>query len=188
MVRTRINQKNLMIRVITHPFPNSPCVQWISTINNLSELTEDMTIFPDLPPRTVFVPDKPKISKEQYESIQKEINSWKLYDISCLYGCLEKGLLRDEFNIDNIHDLIIQMFDEDKNFLQLDIFPKLVEESTLPSKIQELLIKYPNEVAKYKAGKLNLFGFFMGKIMSEIKNGSPEQIKDLLRQELDKEI
>ena len=52
--------------------------------------------------------------------------------------------------------------------------------------IDEILDNNPNQVAGYKSGKTNLFGFFVGQVMKATQGkANPKQVNDLLKNKLD---
>lgn len=61
------------------------------------------------------------------------------------------------------------------------------DDSRLEGLIQEIIQKYPEQVAEYRAGKEKLMAFFVGQLMKETKGAaSPEQINSLLRDYLNR--
>ncbi len=51
--------------------------------------------------------------------------------------------------------------------------------------VQDVLAQYPDQVSEYKAGKQNLFGFFVGTCMKVMGgNGDPKQLQALLKKYL----
>jgi aspartyl-tRNA(Asn)/glutamyl-tRNA(Gln) amidotransferase subunit B len=62
---------------------------------------------------------------------------------------------------------------------------QLNDESALESFVDTVIEKYPAQVTDYKAGKINLIGFFVGKCMEESnKTGNPAKFKILLEKKL----
>lgn len=60
------------------------------------------------------------------------------------------------------------------------------DEGALKETIKKILEANQGEVEKYKSGKPQLFGFFVGQIMKETKGrANPEAVNKLLREELD---
>jgi aspartyl-tRNA(Asn)/glutamyl-tRNA(Gln) amidotransferase subunit B len=59
------------------------------------------------------------------------------------------------------------------------------DSSAIEAIVNEVVAKYPDEVAKYKAGKANLLGFFVGQVMKALKGkGNPALVNDLVKQKL----
>ncbi|MDK2979610.1 MAG: aspartyl-tRNA(Asn)/glutamyl-tRNA(Gln) amidotransferase subunit [Bacteroidales bacterium] len=60
-------------------------------------------------------------------------------------------------------------------------------ETELLTVIKKIVNEFPEEVKKYKNGKLKITGFFMGQIMKRTKNRfKPQKAKILLIEELNK--
>jgi aspartyl-tRNA(Asn)/glutamyl-tRNA(Gln) amidotransferase subunit B len=60
------------------------------------------------------------------------------------------------------------------------------DESSLKETVKKILAANPGEVEKYKSGKPQLFGFFVGQVMKETKGrANPETVNKLVREELD---
>lgn len=93
--------------------------------------------------------------------------------------------LIDESKINNEQAKQI-MKSEDPN----DLIEKLLTakpEVNLVSLIGKIVNEYPNEKAKYKSGKTQLMGFFVGLIMKETRgSANPQQIMQYLKKELEK--
>jgi aspartyl-tRNA(Asn)/glutamyl-tRNA(Gln) amidotransferase subunit B len=52
--------------------------------------------------------------------------------------------------------------------------------------IDEVLASSPDNVAKYRSGKTNVFGFFVGQVMKATKGqANPELVNKLLKERLD---
>ncbi len=59
------------------------------------------------------------------------------------------------------------------------------DESALEAVVEAVIARSPAEVAKYKAGKANLLGFFVGQAMKELKGkGNPGALNALFRKKL----
>jgi len=51
--------------------------------------------------------------------------------------------------------------------------------------VDEVLAAYPDEVAKYRAGKTKLLGFFTGQVMKAMRGkGNPAVVGELVRRKL----
>jgi len=60
------------------------------------------------------------------------------------------------------------------------------DEGALKDTVKKIIAANQSEVEKYKSGKPQLFGFFVGQIMKETKGrANPETVNKLLREELD---
>jgi aspartyl-tRNA(Asn)/glutamyl-tRNA(Gln) amidotransferase subunit B len=59
------------------------------------------------------------------------------------------------------------------------------DESALEAVVDSVIARSPAEVAKYKAGKKNLLGFFVGQAMKELKGkGNPGVLNALFQKRL----
>ncbi len=59
------------------------------------------------------------------------------------------------------------------------------DSGALEKMIDEILVAHPEQLASYRAGKVNLFGFFVGQIMKASRGqANPQMINDLLRKKL----
>src|SRR5262249_19702995 len=57
--------------------------------------------------------------------------------------------------------------------------------SQIETLVDEFLAKNPSEVAKYRSGKTQVFGFFVGQVMRAMKGkGNPAVVNELLRKKL----
>ncbi|MDR0630914.1 MAG: Asp-tRNA(Asn)/Glu-tRNA(Gln) amidotransferase subunit GatB [Holosporales bacterium] len=60
---------------------------------------------------------------------------------------------------------------------------QIQDETIIKTVIQEILKKHSVQVEQYKAGKTQLFGFFVGQIMKELQNkGNPEMVNNILKE------
>lgn len=74
-----------------------------------------------------------------------------------------------------------------EDLIQKEGFSQLIDENTLISKIEHIIIKYPEQAAELKAGKAKLLGFFVGLIMKETQGrANPEFVKEVLQRLLEK--
>jgi aspartyl-tRNA(Asn)/glutamyl-tRNA(Gln) amidotransferase subunit B len=59
------------------------------------------------------------------------------------------------------------------------------DESAIESAVDAVISAHPDEVARYKAGKKQLFGFFTGQVMRSMKGkGNPAVVNELLKKKL----
>ncbi|MFQ5600311.1 MAG: Asp-tRNA(Asn)/Glu-tRNA(Gln) amidotransferase GatCAB subunit B, partial [Candidatus Krumholzibacteriia bacterium] len=57
---------------------------------------------------------------------------------------------------------------------------------TLASLVEKVLADHPDEVDKYRAGKTQLLGFFVGQVMKATRGqANPAELNRLLRETLD---
>ncbi|HOM71258.1 MAG TPA: Asp-tRNA(Asn)/Glu-tRNA(Gln) amidotransferase GatCAB subunit B, partial [Armatimonadota bacterium] len=62
---------------------------------------------------------------------------------------------------------------------------QITDESAIESAIDQVLAENPNEVERYKAGKQELLGFFVGQVMRATKGkANPGVVNKLLREKL----
>lgn len=63
---------------------------------------------------------------------------------------------------------------------------QISDEGAIKETVQKILDNNPEQVSAYKAGKVQLFGFFVGQIMKETKGrANPKTVNDLLKELLD---
>jgi aspartyl-tRNA(Asn)/glutamyl-tRNA(Gln) amidotransferase subunit B len=62
---------------------------------------------------------------------------------------------------------------------------QVTDQSAISKLIDEILVKYPEQLADYKAGKDKLFGFFVGQVMKASGGKiNPQQLNSLLKEKL----
>ena len=63
---------------------------------------------------------------------------------------------------------------------------QISDEGAIKEICQKVVDANPNQVAAYKGGKVQLFGFFVGQVMKETKGrANPKTVNDLLKSILD---
>jgi aspartyl-tRNA(Asn)/glutamyl-tRNA(Gln) amidotransferase subunit B len=63
---------------------------------------------------------------------------------------------------------------------------QISDDSAIAKVIDEVLAASADNVAKYKSGKTNVFGFFVGQVMKATKGqANPELVNKLLKEKLD---
>ena len=63
---------------------------------------------------------------------------------------------------------------------------QVTDQSAILKLIDEILKKYPEQLADYRAGKDKLFGFFVGQVMKASGGKiNPQQLNSLLKEKLD---
>ena len=73
-----------------------------------------------------------------------------------------------------------------KEIIQNENLAQVSDANQLTDVVKSIIKKYPTEVEKYKSGKKALFGFFMGKVMENLKGKSnPKILKNVLTEILD---
>jgi aspartyl-tRNA(Asn)/glutamyl-tRNA(Gln) amidotransferase subunit B len=121
--------------------------------------------------------------------------------IGDLFGLL-KETTRDlqSFNPKHLQELTIALDKSEisskiaKELLLLafeqDISPKsqIVEQvsdvNAIATCVDQVLLKYPDEIARYKSGKTNLLGFFVGNVMKEMRNANPNVVGTIVQDKL----
>ena len=62
---------------------------------------------------------------------------------------------------------------------------QVTDQTAILTLIDEILIKYPEQLADYRAGKDKLFGFFVGQVMKASGGKiNPQQLNTLLKEKL----
>ena len=90
-------------------------------------------------------------------------------------GKIAKQVFEIAWNNPNDPDLIIQQH----NLVQL------TDHSAIDQLIEQIITNFPKQVAEYKNGKEQLFGFFVGQIMKASKGkANPDLVNQLLKQKL----
>ena len=57
--------------------------------------------------------------------------------------------------------------------------------ASIEAVVDDILAKNASEVEKYRSGKKNIFGFFVGQVMKAMKGkGNPQVVNQLLKQKL----
>jgi aspartyl-tRNA(Asn)/glutamyl-tRNA(Gln) amidotransferase subunit B len=88
---------------------------------------------------------------------------------------IAKDVFEDLWASQKTSDEIIQ----EKNLQQV------TDQSAISKLIDEILVKYPEQLADYKAGKDKLFGFFVGQVMKASGGKiNPQQLNSLLKEKL----
>ena len=90
-------------------------------------------------------------------------------------GKIAKQIFEIAWNTPNDPDLIIQQHS----------LVQLTDHSAIEKLIDQIITDFPKQVAEYKNGKEQLFGFFVGQIMKESKGkANPDLVNQLLKQKL----
>jgi aspartyl-tRNA(Asn)/glutamyl-tRNA(Gln) amidotransferase subunit B len=60
------------------------------------------------------------------------------------------------------------------------------DEAVLMDAVKDVLASNPENIAKYKSGKTNLLGFFVGQTMKAMKGkANPELLNEIVKRELE---
>lgn len=99
----------------------------------------------------------------------------RIFD-NTISGKIAKQIFEDLWsNPNNTTDQIIS----NKNLKQV------TDDSAIKAIIDEIINSSPDQVTQYKAGKVQLFGFFVGQVMKASKGkANPEQVNQLLQEKL----
>ena len=90
-------------------------------------------------------------------------------------GKIAKQIFEIAWNTPNDPDLIIQQHS----------LVQLTDHSAIEKLIDQIITDFPKQVAEYKNGKEQLFGFFVGQIMKVSKGkANPDLVNQLLKQKL----
>lgn len=86
------------------------------------------------------------------------------------------------FNTYNVIDMS-HMFYGCKSLMDLQFFEKFTNTDNVKDTIQKVLSENSKQVEQYKAGKTQLFGFFVGQSMKALQGkGNPEMVNNILRE------
>lgn len=102
-----------------------------------------------------------------------------------LVNLIEKGTISNNIG----KQIIFTMLKEGTNaseIIEKQGLSQISDEGALKEIVQKVITSNPEQVAAYKAGKTQLFGFFVGQIMKETKGrANPQTINELLKGMLD---
>ncbi|MGZ6142833.1 MAG: Asp-tRNA(Asn)/Glu-tRNA(Gln) amidotransferase subunit GatB, partial [Myxococcales bacterium] len=100
---------------------------------------------------------------------------WKLQDAGTISSTAAKEVLAELIRTGKAPQQIVQ----EKGLAQVS------DTSALQAVVDAVLARNPGEVEKYKAGKKNLLGFFVGQAMKDLKGkGNPGVLNGLFKQKL----
>jgi aspartyl-tRNA(Asn)/glutamyl-tRNA(Gln) amidotransferase subunit B len=100
---------------------------------------------------------------------------WALQDAGALSSTAAREVLAELIRTGKDPQQIMQ----DKGLAQVS------DAGALEAVVDAVLARNPSEVEKYKAGKKNLLGFFVGQAMKELKGkGNPRALNGLFRKKL----
>lgn len=101
-----------------------------------------------------------------------------------LVNLIEKGTISNNIG----KQIIFTMLKEGTNASQIiekQGLSQISDEGALKEIVQKIVSSNPEQVSAYKAGKVQLFGFFVGQIMKETKGrANPKTVNDLLKEVL----
>jgi aspartyl-tRNA(Asn)/glutamyl-tRNA(Gln) amidotransferase subunit B len=113
---------------------------------------------------------KPRFRAEQITEV------FRLQDAGTLSSTAAKEVLAE----------VLQTGKEPKDVVQAKGLAQVSDESALAAAVDGVLARNPAEVEKYKSGKKNLLGFFVGQAMKDLKGkGNPGVLNALFKKRLD---
>ncbi len=102
-----------------------------------------------------------------------------------LISLIEKGTISNNIG----KQIIIEIMQTGKPASQIveeKGLSQISDENAIKEIVQKVVDANPNQVAAYKGGKVQLFGFFVGQVMKETKGrANPKTVNDLLKSILD---
>jgi len=140
------------------------------------------------------------------ESI-KAISNFIMGDVMRLMSERKENILQLKLQPQHLSELVGLIHDKTiSNKIAKDIFPELLGSGASPKQIVEkrglvqvtdttalrqtvleVIVKNQTQLTQYKAGKTNLFGFFVGQTMKATQGkANPEIVNELMKEELDK--
>jgi aspartyl-tRNA(Asn)/glutamyl-tRNA(Gln) amidotransferase subunit B len=146
------------------------------------------------------------VSASKFKESPRLIANWITGELFAFLNKSGKDVDDIEFQIEYIGELVDLILDKTiSGNIAKAVFAKMVEINESPLKIvndqglnqirddsiikkvvEEIIEKNPNQIADYKSGKHQLFGFFVGQCMKALHGkGNPEMINEILREMLD---
>ncbi len=102
-----------------------------------------------------------------------------------LISLIEKGTISNNIG----KQIIVEIMQTGKAASQIveeKGLSQISDEGAIKEIVQKIVDANPNQVAAYKGGKVQLFGFFVGQVMKETKGrANPKTVNDLLKSILD---
>ncbi len=146
--------------------------------------------------------------KDGKEKSYKAVSNWVMGDV--LRVANERAIEMDQFPISPEYigelvtliedgtisgkiakDVFEIMLDEQKSpavIIQEKGMKQVSDTSEIEPVVQEILGKYPDQVAEYRGGKTKVLGFFVGQVMRATKGkANPQIVNDLIKKSLDAE-
>ena len=122
-------------------------------------------------------------TKEEKISVwDTKLTPKKLYD---LLELLKKGTISNNI----AKNIVITLMKEEttpNEIVEKQGLSVISDEGAIKELVNKVVEANPNQVAAYKAGKQQLFGFFVGQVMKETKGrANPQIVNKLLKEVLD---
>lgn len=122
------------------------------------------------------------LKEEKLELVQTKLTPENLAELISL---IEKGTISNNIG----KQIIIEMMQTGKaasKIVEEKGLSQISDEGAIKEIVQKVVDTNPNQVAAYKGGKVQLFGFFVGQVMKETKGrANPKTVNDLLKSILD---
>jgi aspartyl-tRNA(Asn)/glutamyl-tRNA(Gln) amidotransferase subunit B len=85
----------------------------------------------------------------------------------------------------DVFEEMLKTKESPKKIIEKKSLKQVSDESAIEKVIDAILIKNATQVADYKNGKTQVFGFFVGQIMKEMKGkANPKVVNELLKKKL----
>ncbi len=122
------------------------------------------------------------LKEEKLELAETKLTPENLAELISL---IEKGTISNNIG----KQIIIEMMQTGKaasKIVEEKGLSQISDEGAIKEIVQKVVDANPNQVAAYKGGKVQLFGFFVGQVMKETKGrANPKTVNDLLKSILD---
>ena len=119
------------------------------------------------------------LKEEKLELAQTKLTPENLAELISL---IEKGTISNNIG----KQIIIDMMQTGKaasKIVEEKGLSQITNESAIKEIVQKVVDANPNQVAAYKGGKVQLFGFFVGQVMKETKGrANPKTVNELLKE------
>jgi aspartyl-tRNA(Asn)/glutamyl-tRNA(Gln) amidotransferase subunit B len=107
--------------------------------------------------------------------------------LSELVGLIQDKIISNKIAKDIFPDLLGSA-ESPKQVVERRGLVQVTDTDSLRKSILEVIAANPDNLMKYKAGKTNLFGFFVGQVMKATHGkANPEMVNELMKAELEKE-
>ncbi len=145
------------------------------------------------------------LSAKNDESI-KSVSNYIMGDVMRLMSERKQDIIQLQLQPKHLSELVDLIQDKTiSNKIAKDLFPDLLGSTEAPKSlvekrgliqvtdtgalretVREIIAKNQTQFGQYKAGKTNLFGFFVGQVMKATQGkANPEMVNELMREELD---
>ena len=122
------------------------------------------------------------LKEEKLELKETQLTPENLAELITL---IEKGTISNNIG----KQIIVEMMQTGKaasKIVEEKGLSQISDEGAIKEIVQKVVDANPNQVAAYKGGKVQLFGFFVGQVMKETKGrANPKTVNDLLKSILD---